>query len=395
MPTTDAPPARPLPTGVLFAGFVGMAALGGVQALYGPAIPGIQRAFGASVAAAGMGLPVHATASFVGVSLWGILERRSPAGPLLTVAGAAFALGALGVAAAPTLGLALASVAVLGTGFGAILAGVNTLLARDPRPSAPGLINVLHALFGLGAVVLPVVLSVGGFRTSFVVIAVAAAVAVAPFWPARDPGPPVPAGRGVHAVELPAVPPRRGIVVWFAAMYVGYLGIEAGVANWMATYLTDLRWSEASAARWTAAFWLAFTVGRFAIAPFAGRLPPQRIVRTALALASLCVAAAHIGAIAPWAFVLTGLMLAPVFPTGLVWLARAAPDVRGGTTYMMLSASVGAAVLPAAVGIAAGAVGVRLVPTLLLLSGGAAWSVATAIAVRTRTDRGGASPGRA
>lgn len=354
-----------------------MAMLGGSQALYGPAVPGFQRAFDADVAAAGLGLPVHATASFLGVMLWGMLERREHrAGPVLSLSAALFAAGALAVAAAGSLTLALAAIGLVGLGFGTLMTGVNTLVARDPRPTAPALINTLHAMFGLGAVLLPLVLSVGGFRTAFVVVAVGALAVLAPLWAGRDPAP----RRRGNRVGTEGPDRRSRVVVLFAALYVSYLGVEAGLANWIASHLTDLHWSETAAARWTAAFWLTFTLGRLAVAPLTVRSSPARVVRTALSLGAVTLVVANVDAAAPWAFVAAGLVLAPVFPTGLVWLARAAPEVRSGTTYMMLAGSLGAAALPALVGVLADALGVQVVPTVLAGFAVVAASVAAVIA---------------
>lgn len=375
MTTTERAPTARLGRRVLAGGFAGVALLGGSQALYGPAVPAFRRAFDIGVAAAGLGLPVHATASFAGVALWGLLERRRvAAGPVLGAGTVAFAMGALGVSLATSLAAALTAIAVLGLGFGVVMTGVNSLVARDPRPTAAGLINALHAMFGLGAVALPVLLSVGGFRAAFVALAVGGAAVLLPLWSARDPAPADTAGA---ATADPV--PRSGIVVRFAALYVTYLGVEAGIANWMATHLADLRWSEDAAARWTAAFWLAFTVGRFAVAPIAVRTPPQRVVRLSLLLGAAALAIAHHDTAAPWAFVAAGLVLAPVFPTGLVWLARTAPEVRSGTTYMLLAGSLGAAALPAVVGVAAARLGIQAVPSALLVLAVSAALVAGAI----------------
>ncbi len=43
-------------------------------------------------------------------------------------------------------------------------------------------------------------------------------------------------------------------------------------------------------------------------------------------LAAAGLALAHIATLAPFAYILTGLALAPVFPTGLAWLTATAPS---------------------------------------------------------------------
>jgi MFS transporter, FHS family, glucose/mannose:H+ symporter len=97
-----------------------------------------------------------------------------------------------------------------------------------------------------------------------------------------------------------------------------------------------------------------------------------RVSPPLLAVGSLLVAAAglglaHVPALAPAAYTLTGLALGPVFPTVLAWLAAAAPGARGTTALVFATAQVGGLVLPLAIGRLVDASTPAVIPTTILV----------------------------
>ena len=83
-------------------------------------------------------------------------------------------------------------------------------------------------------------------------------------------------------------------------------------------------------------------------------------------LATGGLALAHVPAMAPYAYTLTGLALGPVFPTVLAWLAQAAPGARGSTAMVFAAAQIGGVVLPAAIGRLVDASSPTAIPTAAL-----------------------------
>jgi MFS transporter, FHS family, glucose/mannose:H+ symporter len=110
----------------------------------------------------------------------------------------------------------------------------------------------------------------------------------------------------------------------------------------------------------------AITAGRLLAVPLALRIAPPRLVAGALLLAAASLALAHSPSLAPFAFTLTGLALAPVFPTGLAWLAAAAPATRASTALVIAGAQLGGVVLPAVVGWLIDAGSPAVIPSALL-----------------------------
>jgi fucose permease len=63
--------------------------------------------------------------------------------------------------------------------------------------------------------------------------------------------------------------------------------------------------------------------------------------------------------------VAAGLVLAPVFPTGLAWLAQVLPTVRGGVTMLLGSALIGGAIIPPLIGQIVALTDPGIIPVLL------------------------------
>lgn len=357
------------------ASFLGFVLLGGAVALYGPAVPLFAAEHGIATAVAGLALPVHSVAAVLGVLGWGALDRKGHVRRALAAGAGTTATGALAVAFAPTFAVVLAGVAGIGAGFGITNTGMNALFARDRTVGAAARMNALHSMFGIGAVITPLVLSVAGLRVTFVLVALLMLTILPVMRQAVDPG--------VAEPEDPSPEARRAarvVMLGFLALFGLYIGTELGVANWMAAHLTDQGWSVAAAARWTSAYFLAFTIGRLLAARFATGVDPARLVIAALVLGAGTVALANVVAITPYAYVAVGLVVAPVFPTAMVWLTRRLPEARHGPAGAMLAGSAGAAVLPTLIATLVGARGTAVVPTTVAVLA----LVATAIALWLR-----------
>ena len=119
------------------------------------------------------------------------------------------------------------------------------------------------------------------------------------------------------------------------------------------------------AATATSGFWLALTIGRFAAVPVSLRWPGPAIVTLCCLGMAVFLLLAGIPAAAPLAYAGLGLCCAPIWATGLPWLARAAPKVAAASAYVMASSMVGGIVFPPLLGRAIEISGVRSVPLIL------------------------------
>lgn len=351
-------------------------------AALGPAVPGVAGRLGVSLAAAGMLTPLHNAGALLGIVWWGRAQGRVPssrllvAGTLLLLAGAIVVVANPGATGPPQSGLPgvldasrpgplvvlLVAAVLLGLGFGLVDAGINTVLAH--RGVGPGLLNALHGTYGLAAIGFPLVVGFVDLRAAYVVVAVGCLLLLRPLRtapPLRRP----PADGGAAAARS-----RPWVVMLGVAM-----GVEIGTGAWAAAHLVGLGESQAAASTTVAGIFAAFTATRFALAPFARRTDPARVVRGGLLLAGVAALAAWFG---PWptvAWVLVGVGIGPVFPTTLSWLVASHEDDRAATR-LMLGGAVGGTALPAAVGGLVAVFGTAAVPAAIAAIAGAAWALA-------------------
>ncbi|HEV3399989.1 MAG TPA: MFS transporter, partial [Actinomycetes bacterium] len=156
------------------------------------------------------------------------------------------------------------------------------------------------------------------------------------------------------------------------------------VGGWEVTSLRAVGVGAAAAASWTAGYWAAITTGRLLAIPLALRVSPPVLTGGSLLLAAAGLGLAHVPALAPAAYTLTGLALGPVFPTSLAWLAQSAPGARGSTAMVFAAANLGGVVLPMVIGRLVDASSPAVIPTVIL-------AAALACLVATVTIRGSAS----
>ena len=135
---------------------------------------------------------------------------------------------------------------------------------------------------------------------------------------------------------------------------------------WEVTHLKDtLGLATGDATHIAALFWVSFTLGRLLAVPLALRLPPAQLVTGALVLAAASLALAAIPAAAPAAYTLTGLFLAPVFTTALVWLGRELPG-GAAPTFVFAGAFLGPVIFSPVVGLMRDTFGPAAIPLTLL-----------------------------
>jgi fucose permease len=286
-------------------------------------------------------------------------------------------VGALGIllalaaeALAPWLWVMASGFVLFGLGFGAIDAALNVHAARHFGARD---INWMHASYGVGATVGPllvtVLLSAGrSWRQAYgimalILAALAGVLALARRgWQAPAP-PPDP-----HPASLPTPPAAVISSLTFAAVETG---IESGAGIWGYLFLTAGRGLPGTVAGIAvSAYWAMMFAGRVVLGPVAERLVPTRVLAAAVAgvpLGAVLMAVPGPGALAVAGLMILGLAAAPVFP-----LLTLTTGQRTGTARMVglqvAASAVGSAALPAGLGLAIGAVGARiLAPSLLVL----------------------------
>jgi len=380
----DEPPRSAQPAlAVTLLAFASFLLLGLPTGLLGTAWPSMQDTFRVPIDRMGLIL----TASTAGYILAGVsngqLIFRIGIWRLLAGAALIIALGLVSQALAPTWPAFLLAVFVAGFGLGIIDASMNAFFAaRYPAR----LMNWLHACFGLGATLGPLLLTlllqtgirwqiayaVGGLLQ----IPLAAGVLLTRSgwaYPGERGAPGATAGK---SARVPLTATLRLGIVWLGMLlFFVYTGYETAAGQWTYSILFIGRgFAQAPAGFWAGAFWAAFTSGRIVLGAVVDRFGAVRMIRTGI-LGSLA------GALLFWwnpapAIGLVGLILlgfsqGPIFPTAMSITPRYAGQRHAANAIGLQTAacSIGIAGLPGIAGLLAGKFGLQVIAPFLIFAG--------------------------
>lgn len=245
-------------------------------------------------------------------------------------------------------------VLVLGLAKGALDVGCNTLLLWVHNEAVGPFMNGLHAFFGVGAFIAPLivarVLAVTGdiYWVYWFFALVCFPIAI---WIWNLPSP---VSRSVPAhherTPFPVLP-----VLTMVLCFVLYVGGEAGYGAWIYTYAFTLNFgTEVTAAYLTSAFWGSFTLGRLFGIWVSTRLKPMPILLLDLAGCILSVGLILVfpeSALVLWiGTVLFGISQASIFPTFLT-LSEERMHITGTIAGLFLvGAGMGGMILPWLIG---------------------------------------------
>ena len=365
-PDTPGVDAPLFSTPAVVASCVGFVLIGALQAFYGPAIPALRDEFGLTPSVAGLALSAHFVGGVAGVLLFDRRYGRTGNRRILGISYVLMAAGAAGFALAPSWPLALAAALLAGLGFGGVDYGLNQLFAVGFGHRSTAMLNILNAHFGVGAILGPALIGAVGaehYPAVFLAFAVAHLPLLLCLRGVRDQAPQHPTPDA--GTSAPARRALRSVLAVFVALYVLHVAIEAGVGGWEPTHLETVGYGAGLAATATSVYWLMMTVGRFLVAPLALRLSAQTIITVSCAGMTACLLLATVPDLAPYAYAGVGLFIAPIFPTGLPWLNRAAPHARRAGALVIAASMVGGVAAGPALGKAIEWSGVRSVPLIL------------------------------
>jgi len=335
--------------------------MGALTAAYGPLLSYLMRRFDVGLSIAALVFAAHFAGALLGVVVAMRAAARLRGRILVGGALGLLAVGSAAVAVAPSWRFLLAAVTVIGLGFGGLDLSINQLLAYSVHPTKVALLNGVNGVYGVGAVAAPLLVS-GAGACYPVLFAGTAAIAVAALLGVQGISGGLktpPSGDGTRE------PRRSNLVTTFAIAFALYVGTEVGIAGWMPTHLQSLGFASSTAATLTSGFWLALALGRFLVAPLSLRVPAPTIVLAGTAAAVVALVAALVPMAAPIAYITTGLAVAPIFPTGLAWLAALNPGYPRATSWLFPASMLGGTLIPTAIGVAIARVGAGWVPAIL------------------------------
>ncbi|MDF1513496.1 MAG: MFS transporter [Anaerolineae bacterium] len=244
---------------------------------------------------------------------------------------------------------------------GALDVGGNTLIVWAHGDHGDVYMNAMHAFFGVGAFLSPVVVAQaaslgGGIRGAFWTLAFLMLPVAFYVLSVKSPSIKVSERQPVNTISTGSRKRFRGnLVVIIAVFFFLYVGAETSYGGWIATYARALDLgNQVTAAYLTSAFWGALTVGRFLSVVLALKGKPEAMLAIDLlgCIAGLILAFWGAGSVTlTWAgTIITGLFMASIFPAAIN-LAEHRMTITGKiTAWFFVGGSLGGMTLPMLIG---------------------------------------------
>ncbi|MEN6555610.1 MAG: MFS transporter [Anaerolineaceae bacterium] len=361
--------------------FLAFIALGMPDGLLGVGWPSIRAGFGQPLDAIGLLLFTMMVGYLSSSFLSGELTRRWGVGKVLIISCLVTGAGLIGYTLVPRWWMMAALGVFAGLGAGAVDSSLNAYVAAN---FGPGLMQWLHASYGIGVTTGPLIMTamlarsgswrpgylvVGGFQ---LVLALSFALSL-PLWNWK---------RADKAGEVEKAPAESASLketlrqprVWASmALFFFYVGSEVTLGTWVYSLLTEGRGIDPKLAGYFAgSYWFTFTLGRVLAGVLTRKLKIQKLVVICIvaALAGTLVLGLNLGTWVNLAAVaLVGFAFAPVFP-GLMsgTPARVGRTHSNNTIGMQAAAgSLGGTGLTSLVGVLAQSFSLEVVPLVLLV----------------------------
>ena len=370
--------------GLILLSFIAFISLGLPDGLLGVAWPSIRETFSLRLDALGMLLIASTTGYITSSFLSGKLIAKLGVGGTLAASCFLTGAGLIGYTLVPVWWMMVLLGVVAGLGAGAIDAGLNTYIASH---FGEGLMQWLHASFGVGVTLGPLIMTAGlnwfnnwhwGYQNVGMaqILLAACFVLTIRMWQRSPELPHEEEKKELRLTDYktPLSETLKHPAVWMSLLlFFIYTGVEVAFGSWTYSLLTLSRNVPTEiAGLWAGSYWATFTLGRI----LAGLLTRQLGVKRLLVLGQV---AAACGAVLLWwnpfetasivAVSIIGFALAPIFPA-LVSLtsSRVGDHHAANTIGMQISAAgLGGAVIPGLAGVLAQNISLEAIPVYLTI----------------------------
>ncbi len=362
-------------------------AVGILGTLPGASLLQLARNTHVSLAVAGGMFTVSAFGSLLGAMLAGALTRRVHPKYLMTLGLLLLTTGSLTTALTNSFPVLLVGQGATGLGFGFIDIGLNTITTLAFQDALSENLNNIHGMFGLGALLGPLILAFGlqffnGLQMAYFVGAFVATFTIVLALLQRVPALPRKSVYERQKNRTRSTEERRVLrqgLLWLLILQISlYAAAEIGFGSWIVTAVSKSAGiTLALAAPVATAFYMGLTAGRLAGAQLLKRswLNEERLLYLALgggALSGVLVALFPGQLfIAYTASALVGCFYGPLFPSIMAIISRRFVHALGlASSLTMIGTGAGAMILPALMGALIPVLGINWVmaiPALLCL----------------------------
>jgi fucose permease len=367
--------------GLILLAYIAFISLGLPDGLLGVAWPSIRTNFSLPLDALGALLFSSMAGYLVSSFFSGHAMSRLGVGTLLALSCSATGASLIGYTLVPTWWMFVGLGVVAGLGAGAIDAGLNTYVASN---FGEGLMQWLHASFGIGVTLGPIIMTTGinffdSWRIGYLVVGGAQLLLglcfalTAGLWKRGSDVVSSSEPQQLMDYKTPFQETLRTPAVWLSVLlFFVYTGIELTVGYWAYTLLTESRGVvPAVAGLWAGGYWAMFTLGRVLAGLYASRVGVHMLLRGSLF-------AALVGAVLLWwnpvdgvsllGIAIIGFAIAPIFPALVSGTSvRVSARHAANTIGMQISAAgLGIAVLPSVAGALAQRISLEVIPPYLV-----------------------------
>lgn len=367
--------------GLILLAFIAFVALGLPDGLLGVGWPSIRAGFALPLDSLGVFLIALVAGYMTSTFLSGFLLARVGVGRMLAASCLLTGVALIGYTLVPQWWMMVVLGTVAGLGAGAIDAGLNTYVAAH---FGEGLMQWLHASWGVGVTLGPIIMTLGltamnTWRFGYQVVGIFQIALAACFgltlamWSQHTESASNEAEKRLTDYKTPLGETLRQPHVWLSiGLFFLYVGAESSLGTWTYTLLTESRGVDQTLAGFFAgSYWLTFTIGRIVAGTIAQRVGVNTLVLAGLAGALLGAlllvlnpfAAANLVAVA-----VIGLSIAPIFPALMSGTRSRVGDHHAANTIgmQMTATGFGMAVIPGLMGVLAQRISLEIIPICLL-----------------------------
>ena len=339
--------------------FFGFVLIGVASGAWGVLLPSLSAYYNVDKSVVGLLFFASAVGYFLSALSTGFLTAKLGQRWYLVTGTATFMLCCVLLALKLPFALVLFIRLFQGMATGILEAGLNLFVAALPNNTA--LLNYLHAFYGVGALVGPLIASTvlafsWGWNTAILIwtfLALPLLIGLLALFRHQSSGAAHEGQTGegenglLAALKIP--------VVWFATLFLlFYVGVEVSLGSWGYTFLLENRHeSDLLAGGIVSGYWLGLTLGRFILNNIAGRL------RLGLSgLMYTCMGGIVLGILMIWlipgvvasavAFCLTGFSLGPIYPSTVALVPDIVPSrmVSSAIGFLVGLSILGVALFP-------------------------------------------------
>jgi fucose permease len=316
---------------VVFGGFL---VFGFSENIKGPAIPKIQADFRLDEMQLGFLLALNSLGYLVACSFTGVLSNRIGIKMTGILAFGSMALSGVLMYVSANYALLSASYFLMYIGNGMLEIGLAIMAARIFTKNTGTMMNLSHFFYGLSSTVAPIFASsmMGwqiaggdlGWRGMYLVMLSLSVLPIIPSLMGRFPKDQAEAGTRISFKSF-----VRDPIAWLIVAVLSFGVVsELAVGSWLVNFLEKAYgWSNEKASGMLSVFFLFFMLARLFAGPLTDKIGYTLSILIFSAFSGLCsLAAIIIGEPAAVLFAVSGIGIAPVYPTIMALLAKRYPN---------------------------------------------------------------------